>query len=657
METAGPGDCEPSDQVRPSPSCTSYHPNNGYDVAREAHDGTAGPPALTGEGEGAVDGGETGPERQSPSSAQEGGRPESGPELSRQKSILPDRNSPIEYFYLTFDTTLPTPALAPEAVALEPPDLSHYVNPLQWPRTRKNVMLTLSCVATMLTAYTAGAYSPPVDIIAAELGTTRQVALLGVTTFCLGFALAPMVLAPFSEINGRYPVFAIAGIFFTLFQGICSVVTNVPGMLLARFIHGAGGSVFSTMVGGVISDMFVKEARNTPMALFSGAVLAGTGLGPLVSSIIVQTAGSEGQTWKWVFWHQTIADFVLIVAVIGLFKESRGSVVLSKKAKVLNKWYEKLEQSGSYGVLFHERMPSVSPILRAPGPDRAWPGSEGSTPRRIRWITVDDEQRGSLAAMVSTSLTRPFHLLFTEPIVFFFSLWVSFAWAVLYLTFGSIPLVFRRQYNFTIEQSGFVFVSMIVGGILATVAGIYQDKLLKHPKWVAESASSSNEDESKEAARPALRGPWAFIRRKFPAESPESRLYFTCFAAVLLPVGLYLFGFSAQPTVHWIVPTVGIGLATMGIYYIYLATFNYLADIYHIYASSALAAQSFCRNVLGGVFPLLVAMLFTNLGEDAAGGVLGTIAAILTVVPWALVLYGEKIRHRSKFAVSLSKPT
>jgi len=570
-------------------------------------------------------------------------------------------DSPIEYLFLTFDTILPAPITSPEVAATavavpKYPELNRYVDPVRWPKARKNLMMFLSCIATTLTAYTAGAYSPPVDIIAAELRTTREVALLGVTTFCLGFAFAPMVLAPFSEINGRYPVFAIAGVFFTVFQGVCSVVTTVPGMLLARFIHGAGGSVFSTMVGGVISDMYDKEGRNTPMALFSGSVLVGTGLGPLISSIIVQTAESHGYNWKWVFWHQVIADFVLIIAVASLFRESRGSVILSKKAKALNKWYEEMEERGFFGVWLREDTATALHVAQKPLAGSSRPGAaaaEGHAPlpRRIRWTTIDDEERGSLATMISTSLTRPFHLLFTEPIAFFFSLWVAFAWAVLYLTFGSVPLVFRRQYNFSIEQSGFVFVAMIVGALLATILGIYQESLLKHPSWVGKSVDSRGDNGGKEAVEPGRRDLWAFIRRNFPAESPESRLYFTCFTAVFLPAGLYLFGFSAQPSTHWIVPTIGIGLATMGIYCIYLAAFNYLADIYNKYASSALAAQSFCRNILGGVFPLVTAMLFINLGEDDAGAVLGTIAAILTLVPWALVLYGERIRARSKFAI------
>ena len=45
----------------------------------------------------------------------------------------------------------------------------------------------------------------------------------------------------------------------------------------------------------------------------------------------------------------------------------------------------------------------------------------------------------------------------------------------------------------------------------------------------------------------------------------------------------------------------------MGIFSIYLAVFNYLADTYHRYASSALAAQSFCAFLSS---PLRRAMLY-----------------------------------------------
>lgn len=46
---------------------------------------------------------------------------------------------------------------------------------------------------------------------------------------------------------------------------------------------------------------------------------------------------------------------------------------------------------------------------------------------------------------------------------------------------------------------------------------------------------------------------------------------------------------------------------------IYLAVFNYLADIYGIYASSAQAAQSFCRNMVAGCFAIFVDVMFERL--------------------------------------------
>ena len=88
--------------------------------------------------------------------------------------------------------------------------------------------------------------------------------------------------------------------------------------------------------------------------------------------------------------------------------------------------------------------------------------------------------------------------------------------------------------------------------------------------------------------------------RHFPTAA-EARLYFVCVEAALLPIGLFWFGWTSFPYIPWIVPTLAIGCATMGIFSVYLAVFNYLADTYHRYASSAIAAQSCCE-FFGPVF-------------------------------------------------------
>lgn len=281
------------------------------------------------------------------------------------------------------------------------------------------------------------------------------------------------------------------------------------------------------------------------MALFSGSALLGTGLGPLVSGFVAQN-----MSWRWIFYIQTITCGIAISLVALTFKETRGCVLLSRKAKVLNAWYETREEMGYYGF------------------DMPHPKEPGATvSQRVRWLVKSDEERSSIATMIGISLYRPFHLLLTEPVVFWFSLWVSFAWAILYLTLAAVPLILRTVHNFSLQQANAVFAATCVGSVLATVLSIYQEKIAKaHGKL---------------------------------ANTPEGRLYFACVESALMPIGMFMFGWTAEKDIHWIAPAIAITLATMGIFSIYLAVFNYLADTYHRYASSALAAQSFCRNMLG----------------------------------------------------------
>ncbi|KAI3390970.1 hypothetical protein diail_8305, partial [Diaporthe ilicicola] len=560
---------------------------------------------------------------------------------------------------LTFDTPLPPPNTAhacasPTVDAPAQPTLGAYTNPTRWSTHRKAYHMVLCCVATLLTAYCAGSYSPPVAIMQAEFHASRAAVSAGITTFCVGFALAPMVLAPFSEINGRYPVFSISGVVFVVFQVACGFVTNLAGMLACRFLVGVGGSVFSTMIGGIIADLWEKEGRNTPMAVFSGSVLVGTGLGPLVASVMTSRLADDGDAWRWVFWHQAIAGGVLVTLIAILFKESRGSIVLSRKAKALNQWYEAREEAGYYGVWLQTE-PEPSRRVEGPasegGNTGAATGPEDGEKRttvapthpntrtvavvRLRWLVRSDSERVTVGRMISVSLYRPFHLLWTEPVVFWFSAWVSFAWAVLYLTFSSVPYVFETVYGWDSESTGYVFAAIMIGGVLSTIIGILQDDLLKHPQWRAENwvTDDSSCEQPSGRSRMATARLYAVLRRHFPVEAPESRLYFTCLTATLLPIGLFIFGFTSRETVHWISPAIALCLASMGIFSVYLATFNYLADVYQTYASSALAAQSCCRNLLGGIFPLVTLPLFENLGVARAGALLGGIALGLTFVP------------------------
>ncbi|KAF9874453.1 hypothetical protein CkaCkLH20_08016 [Colletotrichum karsti] len=373
-------------------------------------------------------------------------------------------------------------------------------------------------------------------------------------------------------------------------------------MLVARFFAGVGSSTYSSMIGGVISDIYEPNERNSPMAVFSGGALFGTGLGPLFCGFIVQYTN-----WRWIFWVQVIVNTVTVVAFLIFLPETRANVLLRRKAEALNRWYS---ENGEAVSGFQVRATQGGDVMS----------------RAVKWHLEGDQERGSLGQMIASSVTLPFVLLFTEPVVFFFSLWAAFSWSILYLGFAAVPLVFTTVYDFDLSSANAIFASSCAASIIATPISIYQER------WLDGISS-----------------------RRLPLDRPERRLYFSCVQSICLPVGLFIFGWTAREQVHWIVPAIGLGVSTLGVFSVYLAVFNYLADGYHGYASSALAAQSFCRNFIGGIFPLVTVQMYTNLGYGPASSLLGGIGLLLTAGPWILVLYGERIRAKSKFAHKLNK--
>ena len=509
-----------------------------------------------------------------------------------------------------------------ELLALDPPvilQLSEQVglnvHPFKWSPSRKFVALLAPFVAAMLAAYSAGAYGLTASELKPLWNLSSTTFGLGLTVFVLGFGIAPLVLALISELYGRYWVFVGSGTVFLLGTMGCAITQSFGGMLVSRMVTGCGASVFATLTGGVVGDLFPNQHRNTPMAVYSLVIMIGTGLGPLVSGALV-----DNLSWRWVFYLQMITIGLTTLGLLVLFHETRANVLLNRNCQLLNAHLDNLEgNGGSSWELFSE---AVRANNSEKGQDTSPDTASLQQRLKIRFQTAENAT-GSVLASIGRSFRFPLMLLVKEPVVFWFSAWASFAWAILYMQFSSISLIYHTVYGFNNTEVGFVYITVLVGGALGFVASIAQHKILI---------------------------------RYFPStlSRPENRLYFACGGSFLLPVGLFWFGWTAKSTIHWIVPTLAICSFETGIFIIYLAGFNYLADTYGIFASSALAAQSMCRNLLAGIVPLFIDAMFQNIGYGPSGSILGGIGIALSLVPWALVFYGETIRSRSKFMQQLS---
>lgn len=123
----------------------------------------------------------------------------------------------IDYRYLEWSTRLQELSKFPEDLESLPAVVTQVVDPFLWGRAHKNIVLTLCCASTFVAAYTAGAYTSGINQMEAEWGIGRVPLLVGLTIYTTGFAMAPMMLAPLSEVYGRRSVFILS---YALFNGM-----------------------------------------------------------------------------------------------------------------------------------------------------------------------------------------------------------------------------------------------------------------------------------------------------------------------------------------------------------------------------------------------------------------------------------------------------
>jgi hypothetical protein len=130
------------------------------------------------------------------------------------------------------------------------------------------------------------------------------------------------------------------------------------------------------------------------------------------------------------------------------------------------------------------------------------------------------------------------------------------------------------------------------------------------------------------------------------AMQPEVRLQALLPAYTLIPIGLFLYGWTAQYKVHYIVPILATVLIGIGNIAVFMCVSLYLIDAFAIFAASALAANTVIRSIMGAVLPLAGRKMYNALGLGWGNSLLAFIGLGLLPVPWAILKWGEFLRKK-----------
>jgi len=128
--------------------------------------------------------------------------------------------------------------------------------------------------------------------------------------------------------------------------------------------------------------------------------------------------------------------------------------------------------------------------------------------------------------------------------------------------------------------------------------------------------------------------------------------YYNTNKSFRLPVGLFLFAWTASSNIHWIVPLIGVFIFVVGEYWLMQSFFIYLPFSYPKYAASLFAGNSVCRSLSAAASILYARPLFLNLGVHKGVTVLGGLSVAGIIGTVGIYMFGKKLRARSTFAQS-----
>ncbi|KAF2170624.1 hypothetical protein M409DRAFT_64294 [Zasmidium cellare ATCC 36951] len=454
-------------------------------------------------------------------------------------------------------------------------------NPQNWPASKKAIVTAFLSAIGFVVGFGSSIDTPVIPQASEHFHVSDVSESLATALFLIGFGVGAPFAGPLSESFGRNPIYMITMALFCCWILGAALAPNLGGQLVFRFLAGLFGGTPFTTSGGTMGDIFNHQTRGKVFPFFACMAFLGPMLGPVVGGYV----GHSGIDWRWCEWITLCMAGALLILMVLFMPETCAPVILAWKAKAL--------RSATGNVNF------VGPLEAA-----------GAT---------------SLGQKLAQALSRPFLILFTEPLVIAFTGYLSLVYIVMFSFFASAPFVFGGTYGFNEGASYLMFIAIAVGLFIATLATPLFGILVKKEYMKAVAQGKSHAD-------------------------PEAMLWWAMIGAPFLPASLFWMGWSAYPSVSFWSPMIAAAVLGFSVLLIFISTYAYLIQTFVSFAASALVSITLVRYILGGCMVTISIPMYKNLGVHHSLTILAAIACAFTPIPYVLYLYGGRVRAASKRA-------
>ncbi|MCJ1248117.1 hypothetical protein MMC30_005332 [Trapelia coarctata] len=386
-------------------------------------------------------------------------------------------------------------------------------NPQNWSFAKKNFVAFLICFYTFSVYIGSAIYTPSTNAVTEVFGVSVTAASLGLALYVLGYGTGPLIFSPLSEIPfvGRNVPYILT---FGIFVILCvptALVDNFAGLLVLRFLQGFFGSPCLATGGATFGDMYNILQLPFLMTFWVASATGGPSLGPIISGFSV-----PAENWRWSLWEMLwIAGPVFILLFIFLPETSADNILLRRAARL-----RKLTGNDKYR--------SQSEI---------------------------DQQKLKTSTILVQALWKPTQITFLDPAITFATVYSSLTYGVsfchiatwrsqianwpqiYYSFFEAFPVVYIDLYGFNLGELGLTFLSIVAALVIAVPTYMLYLYVRVNPSIRANGL-----------------GP------------QEDRLIPALITSFIIPIGLFLFAWTSDGHIHWIVSVIGITIYTIGVF-------------------------------------------------------------------------------------------
>ncbi|KUI54074.1 hypothetical protein VP1G_01427 [Cytospora mali] len=481
-------------------------------------------------------------------------------------------------------------------------------DPLNWPQWYKKTIAVIVCLAILWCNFLAA--GPTVAIVSTTesfypgstptgdpAGFSAHVSKVSYffTTTALLQGLGNFVWVPLANKYGRRPVYLIS---YSIYLA-CTIWAifdhTYAGFLASRIIMGIGSGAAETIAPITIADVFFLHERGSIMALYTSFLSVGVGFGMIIAGLI-----TIDHSWRVIY--EVAAAFVGFILLLAFF--AFPETAFNREDKIL----EMQSPSTNSSEKAHQT-DRVADLEQAP--------SSQTPSKKISYLQMLRVYNGTFTSEpLYKMVLRPLGLICLPPV-----LWAALVEAVtigfLVAITSNVSVAYADAYDFVAWQVGLCFIAACIGSAIGIPAGGHLGDIVAD----------------------------YFTKRNGGIREPEMRLPAMCLSLITAPLAMILYGVGIQKKLHWICPTIGLGLVNFSIVQGTNIVLVYVIDAYRPVAGEITLTVMGFKSLFGFLLSFYTNPWVDEDGYQNAFGAMAGIAAAVIILWVPLYLWGRQIRH------------